>query len=207
MLLLEQIAAHIVEGGGNNKVELGKKGDESPSGHSHGGDDLHSHHTDTLAVAAEDKMRAYIIESSIAIHSVLIGVGLGVLSNLNSIQILLIALCFHQLFEGIALGGAVAKADATKMFLGTLISLFSLSCPIGVAIGTAVASSYEDGDPNGEWTKGVLNSIAAGTLLYIGMFDLMNQSFGKPNPGMKKFVMVGSVFFGLGIMALLAYWA
>jgi len=175
-------------------------------GHSHEADDLHSHHSATLD-AQDHKLRAYMIEGSIAIHSVLIGVGLGVLNDFQEVEILLVALCFHQLFEGIALGGAVAKAKSSKAFLSSLICLFSFSCPIGIGIGSAVASSFEDGDPAGVWAQGVLNSIACGTLLYIGMYDLMVQNFNRPNPGWKKFEMVFAVFVGVCVMAVLAIWA
>jgi zinc transporter 1/2/3 len=101
---------------------------------------LHSHHEATLAMMKDKrfKLKAYMIESSIAVHSVLVGLGLGVLTEIPEIQALLIALCFHQFFEGVALGGAVAKANQTKCFLASLILLFSFSCPAGVAIGIGV---------------------------------------------------------------------
>ena len=45
--------------------------------------------------------KAFILEVSVAIHSIVIGFGFGSLgeNELSTIKALLIALCFHQLFE------------------------------------------------------------------------------------------------------------
>jgi zinc transporter 1/2/3 len=213
MLFLEQIAEHLAESSPTKKDPAKAEASVSESqleaqheGHNHANDDLHSHHDATLA-AGEDKVKAYVIEMSISLHSILIGVGLGVLTEYTEIQILLVALCFHQLFEGIALGGAVVKANQSKWFLGALIFFFSFSCPLGVAIGSGISNSFDPEDRGGLWTQGVLYSIACGTLLYIGLYDLMAQSFQKSNRGVKKFGMVFAVLVGVALMALLAVWA
>jgi len=209
MLLLEQIAEHLAEGPAKTIEKA-----EDPAtleageahGHSHGPGDLHSHHDATLK-HGDDKLKAYVIEVSISLHSVLIGIGLGVLTDYASIEILLIALTFHQVFEGIALGGAVAKANQSRSFLVSLVLFFSLSCPLGVAIGAGIANSFDPNNAAGNWTQGVLYGFATGTLLYIGLYDLMAESFQKFNGGGKKFNMVFAVLLGIGLMALLAVWA
>lgn len=209
MLLLEQIAAHLAEGPAKESVKPQDAPESSVNeshGHAHGPGDLHSHHDASLK-HGDDKLKAYVIEVSISLHSILIGIGLGVLQDYNSIEILLIALTFHQLFEGFALGGAVAKANQSKIFLASLIGFFSLSCPLGVAIGAGIANSFDPSNPAGAWTQGVLYGFATGTLLYIGLYDLMAESFQKPNEGAKKFNLVFAVLFGVGLMALLAVWA
>jgi len=101
----------------------------------------------------------------------------------------------------------VVKAEQSKWFLGALIFFFSFSCPLGVAIGSGIANSFDPEDRGGLWTQGVLYSIACGTLLYIGLYDLMAQSFQKRNRGPKKFGMVFAVLVGLALMAMLAVWA
>jgi zinc transporter 1/2/3 len=52
-------------------------------------------------------IKAYMMEISVAIHSVIIGIALGSLAgpdNLAPLSALLIAICFHQFFEGLGLG-------------------------------------------------------------------------------------------------------
>jgi zinc transporter 1/2/3 len=155
----------------------------------------------------KSSLKAYIIEASIAVHSILIGIALGVGTEEPEITSLLIALCFHQFFEGIALGGAVAKAQQSRGFLVTLIGLFSVSCSLGVAIGIGITEYFDESNPEVGWITGIFGSLAAGTLLYIGLCDLMADSFHDAIPGLRKFWCVGCVLFGLGIMALIAVWA
>ena len=51
-----------------------------------------------------------MLELGIALHSVLIGVALGVSDSAAAVRPLATALVFHQTFEGFALGGALADA-------------------------------------------------------------------------------------------------
>jgi hypothetical protein len=48
-------------------------------------------------------VKACVLEASIAIHSVVIGISFGSLRNneITTIKVLMIAISFHQLFEGI----------------------------------------------------------------------------------------------------------
>ena len=57
---------------------------------------------------------------------------------------LLIAITFHQLFEGLALGSRIAllpKASAGWVQKGIMCAAYSLTTPIGIAIGMGVRDS------------------------------------------------------------------
>jgi zinc transporter 1/2/3 len=89
-----------------DKVFVVEKADETDSssavvhaGHSHG----HAHSSSHLHASI------YALEFGVAAHSVVIGMALGTASG-ESFLPLMIALIFHQLFEGIALGATVADA-------------------------------------------------------------------------------------------------
>lgn len=50
-----------------------------------------------------------VLEIGIVVHSVVIGVSMGASSNQCTIRPLIAALCFHQLFEGMGLGGCILQ--------------------------------------------------------------------------------------------------
>ena len=50
-----------------------------------------------------------VLELGIIFHSVIIGVDLGANQSVSTIRPLLVALSFHQFFEGVALGGCIAQ--------------------------------------------------------------------------------------------------
>lgn len=50
-----------------------------------------------------------VLELGIVIHSIIIGISLGASKDALTIKTLLIALSFHQLFEGMGLGGCISQ--------------------------------------------------------------------------------------------------
>lgn len=131
--------------------------------------------TDSLNVI----VKAYMMEISVAIHSIIIGIALGSLggeAQLPALEALIVAICFHQFFEGLGLGtvieGARLHLGMTKITIFALI--FALTVPVGVMIGIVITSDQpvSTGDDQispqlnitQEYTLGCLNSIAAGDI-------------------------------------------
>jgi zinc transporter 1/2/3 len=50
-----------------------------------------------------------VLELGIIVHSVIIGMSLGASESPDTIRPLLVALTFHQFFEGIGLGGCIVQ--------------------------------------------------------------------------------------------------
>lgn len=233
-------------------------------GHSHG-------HAEVLASIDFTKdarafIVAHVLEVGIAIHSVIIGVALGVTTASDEFNPLLTALCFHQFFEGLALGGALIMSTKSRWVprlgprslphpaapdqssrratpdtaccvrvacrIRTMImgAFFSTTTPVGVIIGIAVSSSYEEGEQTSLALQGIFDSIAGGILVYMALVDLIAevrrvshcprwisltrilwQDFKdaymhKHNPNLKYTMLVG-VTLGALCMAILALWA
>ena len=53
----------------------------------------------------------------IVVHSVVIGLSVGASENPCTIRPLVAALCFHQLFEGMGLGGCILQVIYLLFFL------------------------------------------------------------------------------------------
>lgn len=50
-----------------------------------------------------------VLELGIVVHSVVIGLSMGASENPCTIKPLIAALCFHQLFEGMGMGGCILQ--------------------------------------------------------------------------------------------------
>ena len=156
---------------------------------------------------------AYVLEISIAVHSVIIGVDLGLLSSPSenvTIITLMVALCFHQFIEGVGLGSAI---QASRGSLGDskvigFVLIFSFTMSLGVIIG--IATSSENSSAAQDIAKGVANSFAAGSLLYISLSEMVASYFGasdlKHRPRL-RLSMLASFSLGVLIMAIIAVWA
>lgn len=115
-----------------------------------------------------------------------------------------------QGFEGIALGGALAKGEifGKKGFIMGL--LFTLTTPLGIAIGLFISNSFNSNDPMYLALDGIINSIASGILLYNGVVDLLVPCFSKDSQAKTwegKLLGFFGMFLGAGAMALIAIWA
>lgn len=173
-------------------------------------------------IAGSDAMtvivKAYMMEISVAIHSVIIGITLGSTSgpdNLQSLQALIIAICFHQFFEGLGLGTVIesARLDLGVRKIGMFALVFALTVPIGVAIGIVITNDQALVDGPSviqEYTLGCLNSISGGIMIYVALVEMAAEDFQQASIALNtalKTKMFCALSLGVLCMAILALWA
>ena len=174
--------------------------------------DSHKHSADMIADPDNNKalIKAIVMESSIAIHSIIIGFNLGTLpvDALETVKVLMIAFSFHQFFEGVSLGTAILQSSFntySKLIFGFL---FSLTLPIGILIGMTSTSESENG--TALLVAGLAGSVASGSLIYTGLIEMAAEDFSDPllllTPSVKAKMYV-AMSIGAVFMAILAIWA
>ena len=200
----------IVKGQGHNHAAADEAG--------HNCDHAHAiqmiTETDSLSVI----VKAYMMEISVAIHSVIIGIALGSLSgpeNVKPLIPLIIALCFHQFFEGVGLGtvieGARLQMGTAKIIIFSII--FAATVSIGISIGILVSIERAAGEGPSDtemYATGCLNSLAAGILIYVALVEMIAEDFQNASIAKNftlKLQMYLSLTTGTLIMAVLAIWA
>jgi zinc transporter 1/2/3 len=138
---------------------------------------------------------AYMFELGCVTHSFIIGLALGVTADRSQVVTLTIGLVFHQLLEAIGLGTVIIRANFSSLKSIVMLTTYSLTVPLGIAIGMGVATSY-DGESMGALTaQGILNSISGGLLLYIALVQMIAQDFAH---------MTGGLLVRLGMYFMLA---
>ncbi|CAO2815419.1 unnamed protein product [Amaranthus hypochondriacus] len=156
------------------------------------------------------KVTSQVLEMGIVVHSVIIGISLGTSQSLHSIKPLMVALCFHQFFEGVGLAGCIVQASFKSASTLCMALFFSLTTPVGIAIGIPITNTYNEDNPSTLIIQGTLNSIAAGILIYMALVDLLAQDFMNPKVQTNTKLFLGAnitLLLGAGFMAALAYWA
>ncbi|KAK4348064.1 hypothetical protein RND71_034403 [Anisodus tanguticus] len=88
----------------------------STHGHAHGSVALSSEGSETLDLSRR-RVISQVLELGILVHSVIIGVSLGASESPKTIKPLVAALTFHQLFEGMGLGGCISETSPTATAL------------------------------------------------------------------------------------------
>ncbi|KAI9102276.1 hypothetical protein K1719_023478 [Acacia pycnantha] len=159
----------------------------------------------------------------------------GSSTSLGDTILLIIALCFHSLFEGIAIGVADKKQDAWralwtislhKIFAAiamgiallrmipnrpllscTLYSFaFAMSTPVGTAIGIIIDSTTQGS--LADWFFSISMSLACGVFIYVSVNHLLSKGYTPQKP-----VQVDTAYFkfiavllGVGVIAVVMIW-
>lgn len=171
----------------------------------------------TLAAATVDQrlvLQCLLLEAGILFHSIFIGMALSV-STGPAFIVLLIAISFHQTFEGLALGSRIAAIPSfsTTSFKPWLMALmYGVTTPIGQAIGLAVHTLYDPASQFGLLTVGIVNAISSGLLLYAGLVQLLAEDFLSDQSyvdlrGRRRLEASGAVVAGSMLMALVGAFA
>lgn len=155
---------------------------------------------------------AYLMEMGAALHSVLIGMGLGIIvGNKSEVIVLTVAISIHQMLEGLGLAGMVRAANLSRWQSAGLALSFALTTPVGVALGILLSSNNYDPDSHvSRGITGALNGIASGLIIYIAVVHLIIEEFTKKElRGMRRtrLGMHIALLMGLLCMCIIAYWA
>lgn len=198
-------------------------------GHHHDDDeDSHEHmhlpgcgHSHELVLPEEmGQLRRVIaaicMEFGITLHSLFVGIDIGLTTD-RDLKPLLVALVFHQLFEGMSMGSRLVDARFRLALDFTLTMVFSFSAPIGMSAATIAVSVNPNSMSGGGFVMmmGILDGFCGGILLYLA-FNLLFIDFtgemkahcapGSPHATGKKVGMFVALWIGMGLMALVGKW-
>ncbi|XVF20970.1 hypothetical protein REPUB_Repub12eG0050000 [Reevesia pubescens] len=103
-----------------------------------------------------------VLELGIVVDSVIIGISLAASQSPKTIKPLVAALTFHQFFESMGLGGCIYQAQFKSWTVAFLVLFFSLTTPVGIAIGIGISNIYNESSPNALIVERIFNSASAG---------------------------------------------
>ncbi|OEL34827.1 Zinc transporter 2 [Dichanthelium oligosanthes] len=156
-------------------------------------------------------------------------------STLGDSVLLIAALCFHSVFEGIAIGVAETKADAWKalwtislhkifaaiaMGIALLRMLpnrpllscfayafaFAISSPIGVGIGIVIDATTQG--KVADWIFAISMGLATGIFVYVSINHLLSKGY-KPRRPVAVDTPIGrwlAVVLGVAVIAVVMIW-
>ncbi|KAK9762448.1 hypothetical protein K7432_011801 [Basidiobolus ranarum] len=224
VLLMIEYAASVVYQNYQLKTSTTSAHESYPFGEEHSTDleknpsldmsgGCHHHHGGILEGGNMDRtISTCLLEFGIALHSVLIGVSVGVAAG-SEFTSLLVAVVFHQFFEGLALGARVEDLNLqNRMFSYGSSLLYAIITPTGVAIGVGIHSSYNPNGPTALIVNGVFDSISTGILLYMAFVELMSTDYQNNPTFMNSSVPLKTACFlglwcGGAVMAVIGIWA
>ncbi|PWA81507.1 hypothetical protein CTI12_AA176770 [Artemisia annua] len=92
-------------------------------------------------------------------------------------QTTIVALSFHQMFECMSLGSCLSEAKFKIGNMAKTCVSFSLTTPIGIAIGYGTSKTYDENSHLALILEGVFTAASAGILIYMALIDLLAVDF------------------------------
>ncbi|KAK7967928.1 ZIP Zinc transporter [Apiospora aurea] len=123
-------------------------------------------------------IQCLLLEAGILFHSVFIGMAVSVATG-PPFVVFLVAIAFHQTFEGLALGSRIAAIHFPKHSLRPwlMVLAYGATTPFGQAIGLVVHRMYDPMSQTGLLMVGFMNAISSGLLLFAGLVQLLAEDF------------------------------
>ena len=167
-------------------------------GHHHGpaelADELGSH-------LARGWRYSYALLVALSVHSFVAGMALGTQTVLAQALVVLIAILAHKSTEGFALGVSLARNALPRFQAITLLILFAVATPLGLAVGNAAIASAAGA--TAERLSAAFLAIAGGTFLYVATLDIMSEEFTH---GADRTVKWALATLGVAVTARVAIW-
>jgi len=161
----------------------------------------HGHSHDDMKMPVEEGVQAvsrgFLVVLALCIHDFFEGIALGVAKNPSEVWFLLLAFASHKWVISGTLGINWARSAMSWVVAAVYMTAFCGISPVGIAVGMALrgAEETQSGD-----VLVVFQGLATGSLLYVVFFEILEKERKKDVPGILQAL---SLTFGYIFMVLL----
>ena len=111
---------------------------------------------------------------------------------------LVAAIAFHKFVIIFCVCLELQQNGTKKFIFFSYLTVFSLISSLGIGVGIVI-TQLEAGSVEGEVTAS-LQGVAAGTILYVVMFEVLNRERAKHVPGLLQLL---GIMMGFGVLLLI----
>jgi zinc transporter 1/2/3 len=168
-------------------------------GHSHS-HHVHHQHGGNGPVGAPvvSFITAVLMAVALCFHSLLEGAAMGAQPTIANSLHIFIAIVSHKGLAAYALGSSIAESNVEfRRFLSVALP-FTLASPIGIFIGFIISDVAQGVG------AAAISALASGTFLYVAFMEVIPKELHSPERILEK---LGALLLGFGLMSLLAIWA
>jgi len=147
-------------------------------------------------------LRSILTVMALSVHSLFEGMAIGLDETQSGVWLLTGAISLHAVPIVFCIGTDMLTSGVKKMKLIVYMIILSLNTPIGILIGIIVTLHKDENDDSGGHILaiGILQGLAAGTLLYITFFEVLARDkltkYGMSGLAGALAVILGFAFMG-----------
>jgi hypothetical protein len=145
---------------------------------------------------SQNIVRTIVFIVAMSFDCIFEGMAMGLKTTTLAVFNLFIAIISHEFIMAFCLGLELTQFyGAAIVALGSF--LYALTIPIGVSIGILIYETQENPSVAIEITNGVLQSLSAGTFIYVSLLGILAYEMGSKTSFIRMLaVIVGFVFMG-----------
>jgi len=123
----------------------------------------------------------YLLLAALSFHGLFEGIAMGLQSGYRDTSFLFIAIISHKWAEAFTLGISFSKAQTDRVTFVRLILLFAFFTPVGIIIGAFLASSSK-------LVEAIFLALSTGTFLYVAASEVIVEEFAVTKYKYSKFI-------------------
>lgn len=169
----------------------------------------HDHAHGPTLTAEEQKsvaaaIRGFLLIAALSFHSIFEGMAIGLQPTLSDVWFLFTAVIVHELAIMFCIGMEMLASKLRVLLYVIYMVELGLITSVGVGVGILVTEYVHDPSATHLLVIAILQGIAAGTLLYVTFLEVLERERHKPGNGLAKLFAIATGFFLLTIMETLS---
>lgn len=160
---------------------------------------------ESTAQVVAKSFRGLLAVLALSFHAIFEGLAVGLEMNTTNVWYLFGAIATHKFVIAFCVGMELVSSKTRTLLVILYIGTFALVTPLGIGIGILLSEDSSDLSTASPLTT-VLQGMAAGTLLYVVFFEVLQKERGNTNHGAWQLVSIilgFVVMLGLGIVGKL----
>jgi zinc transporter 1/2/3 len=166
---------------------------------------VHAHSGEPLSPEASAPLSSgrvpWALLLALSIHSILAGLALGVERSAAGVWFIFVAIVAHKWSAAFALGASLVRYDVAASRSRLLLLLFAAATPAGILAGSIAGGLLTS--PEGRLFDATFSALAAGTFVYIGATDILQDTAHEVGQRLAKWVVAA---IGVALTAVLSLW-
>ncbi|XP_064102726.1 zinc transporter ZIP2-like [Macrobrachium nipponense] len=162
---------------------------------------MHDHSVTHHFLKKESLVGSLIVVLALSFHGLMEGMALGLKGHQSDVWLMFTAVCSHKIFISFSMSMELLEVGVPLKILILSMMIFALASPIGGLIGAIVIANSSGPDTAASiLAPAFLQAISAGTILYVTFCEVLERERAKTSGGLVKF---GCVLAGFAVMAAL----
>jgi len=149
----------------------------------------------TKSTDTSTSLREFFTILALSTHALFEGLAVGLEESTTDVWKLFTAIACHKFIIAFCVSMEMIEVKTKKFIFYSYLTVFSVTSAIGIAVGIIITEAGSGTVP--EVVNATLQGIAAGTLLYVVMFEVLNRERMKEVSGILQLV---GVLLGFGVM-------